>query len=144
MQTLSRLGAPLTVEGQVVGVLTLDALDPKAFDRVADDTVAMLAALAGAAIHTAVLIDALDEVATKNKLVARELISDSLEGGGGEILGTSAAMVAVRHEIELLGRSDLTALITGETGVGKELVVRSIHTRSRRCDRPLMTCTGSN
>jgi anaerobic nitric oxide reductase transcription regulator len=132
------MGAPLMVGGQVIGVLTLDALDPKAFDRVDDDTVAMLAALAGAAIHTAVLVDALEEVATKNKMVARDLISDSLERGGGEILGTSAAMVAVRHEIELLGRSDLTALITGETGVGKELVVHSIHARSRRCDKPLI------
>ncbi len=132
------MGAPLRVEGRVVGVLTLDALDPGAFDNVDDDTVAMLAALAGAAIHTAVLVEALDDAASKNKLVARDLISDSLVRGGGEILGTSAAMVAVRHEIELLGRSDLTALITGETGVGKELVVHSIHTRSRRCDKPLV------
>ena len=132
------MGAPLTVEGRVIGVLTVDALDPRAFDQVEDDTVAMLAALAGAAIHTAVLSDALEEVATKHKVVARELISDSLQRGTGELLGTSEAMIAVRDEIELLGRSDLTALITGETGVGKELVVHSIHARSRRSDKPLI------
>jgi anaerobic nitric oxide reductase transcription regulator len=132
------MGAPLMIEGQVIGLLVLDALDPNAFEAVDDDMVAMLAALAGAAIHTVVLIDALEEVATKNKVAARELISDSLERRGGEILGTSAAMIGVRREIELLGRSDLTGLITGETGVGKELVVHSIHARSRHCDKPLV------
>lgn len=116
----------MIVGGDVIGVLTLDALEPTAFDRVQDDTVAMLAALAGAAIHTAVLIDALEDVTTRNKLVTRQLITESLERAGGEILGTSAVMVALRNEIELLGRSDLTALITGETGVAKS----SSYTRS--------------
>ncbi|HEY0987384.1 MAG TPA: GAF domain-containing protein, partial [Kofleriaceae bacterium] len=78
------MGAPLMIEGQVIGVLVLDARDPKAFEGVDGGMVAMLAALAGAAIHTVVLIDALEEIATKNKVVARELISDSLERGGGE------------------------------------------------------------
>ena len=62
----------------------------------------------------------------------------SIERGGGEIIGTSEAMVRVRQEIDLLGGSDLTGLITGETGVGKELVVHGIHTRSRRSDKPLI------
>jgi anaerobic nitric oxide reductase transcription regulator len=132
------VGAPLMIEGEAIGALVLDGVDPKAFERVDDDMVAMLAALAGAAIHTVVLVDALEEVATKNKMVVREVISDSLERGGGEVLGTSAAMIGVRREVELLARSDLTGLITGETGVGKELAVHSIHARSRRCDQPLI------
>jgi anaerobic nitric oxide reductase transcription regulator len=134
----SCMGCPLRVEGNVIGVLTLDALSPTAFDDVDDATVAMLAMLAGAAIHTALLIDTLESVAAKNQVFARELIQQSLERGGGEILGTSEAMVRVRHEIDLLAGSDLTGLITGETGVGKELVVHAIHTRSRRSEKALI------
>ena len=132
------MGCPLRVEEQVVGVLTLDALSPTAFDKVTDDTVSMLAMLAAAAIHTATLIDTLEGVETRNQLVTRELVLQSIERGGGEIIGTSEAMVRVRHEIDLLAGSDLTGLITGETGVGKELVVHAIHARSRRSEKPLI------
>jgi anaerobic nitric oxide reductase transcription regulator len=132
------MGCPVRVEEQVIGVLTLDALSPTAFDKVDDKLVAMLAMLAGAAIHTALLIDAVEQIGAKNQLVARELIQQSLARGGCEIIGTSEGMVRVRHEIDLLAGSDLTGLITGETGVGKELVVHAIHARSRRSDKLLI------
>lgn len=132
------MGCPLRVEGQVIGVLTLDALSPTAFDEVNEETVAMLATLAGAAIHTATLMDAVEDLAGKNQLVARELVLQSFERSGGEILGTSPGMVRVRQEIDLLAGSDLTCLVTGETGVGKELVVHAIHARSRRSEKPLI------
>jgi anaerobic nitric oxide reductase transcription regulator len=132
------MGCPLIVEGEAIGVLTFDALDPKAFDDVDDDTVAMLAALAGAAIHTALLAGALEQVALRNQLVAKQLVREALDRLGGQLLGTSAGMVRVRHEIEILAGSDLTTLVTGETGVGKELVVHAIHAKSRRHDQPLI------
>ena len=132
------MGCPLFVEGRVIGVLTLDALDPSAFDAVDDETVALLAALAGAAIHTNVLAEALEQVAVRNQLVAQQLVREALERVGGELLGASPGMVRVRHEIEMLSGSDLTTLISGETGVGKELVARAIHAKSRRRDNPLI------
>ncbi|MDB4955559.1 MAG: Sigma-54 dependent transcriptional regulator [Myxococcales bacterium] len=132
------MGCPLIVEGEVIGVLTLDAIEPTAFDAVKDETVAMLAALAGAAIHTTILAETLDELAVRNQLVARQLVREALDRVGGELLGMSAGMVRVRHEIEMLAGSDLTTLITGETGVGKELVAHAIHVKSRRRDKPLV------
>jgi anaerobic nitric oxide reductase transcription regulator len=132
------MGCSLVVADQVIGVLALDALSPAAFDSVGDEPVVMLAALAAAAIHTAVLVDAVEHVAVRNQLVARELVQGALDRGAGELLGRSAAMVRVRREIDLLAGSDLATLITGETGVGKELVVHAIHARSARRDRPLV------
>lgn len=49
-----------------------------------------------------------------------------------EIVGQSAAMHVVRENIERISRTDSDVLIVGETGVGKELVARSLHARSSR------------
>ena len=132
------MGAPLVVEGAVVGALTVDALDPAAFDPVSDATVATLAALAGAALRTARLVDALEALLRRQGLVAHELSAELRERRGGEILGDSEAIRHVRREIELVAASELTVLITGETGVGKELVARGIHAASQRKDEPLV------
>jgi anaerobic nitric oxide reductase transcription regulator len=132
------MGCPLRVEGEVIGVITFDALAPSAFDAIGDDTVAMLAALAGAAMRTAVLIDTVEDAAARDHLVARQLVRDAVSRGGGQLLGESAAMTRMRREISLVAGSDLTALITGETGVGKELVAHAIHLESHRRDRALI------
>jgi anaerobic nitric oxide reductase transcription regulator len=132
------MGCPLVVEGEVIGAITFDALEPHAFDSVEDSTVALLAALAGAAVHAALIAGALQHVAVRNELVAKQLVREALDRLGGELLGTSAGMVRVRHEIEILAGSALTTLVTGETGVGKELVVHAIHAKSRRHDKPLV------
>jgi len=49
-----------------------------------------------------------------------------------ELVGKSSAMVAVREMVERVAAADVDVLITGETGVGKELVARSIHQQSAR------------
>ena len=63
--------------------------------------------------------------------------------GAGTILGRSAGVHRVLEQIEMVAPTDATALILGETGVGKELVARAIHERSLRRDRPLVkiNCT---
>jgi anaerobic nitric oxide reductase transcription regulator len=132
------MGCPLIVGGEVIGALTFDALDPHAFDHVPDDTVAMVAALAGAAIHTSLLAGVVDHVAVRDNVVAAQLVREARDRIGGPLIGTSAAMTRVRNEIEILAGSELTALVTGETGVGKELVVHAIHAKSARRDRPLV------
>jgi anaerobic nitric oxide reductase transcription regulator len=132
------IGCPLVVDDEVIGALTFDALDPAAFDQVGDETIAMIAAIAGVAIHTSILADALDRVAHRDQVVARQLVREALDRMGGQLIGQSAGMVRVQHEIEMLAGSELTTLITGETGVGKELVVHAIHGKSRRSDRALV------
>src|SRR5262245_622018 len=51
---------------------------------------------------------------------------------GGDLIGSSAAIRLLREEIERVARSNATVLLTGESGVGKELVARAIHRDSVR------------
>jgi formate hydrogenlyase transcriptional activator len=61
-----------------------------------------------------------------------------------EIVGTSPALKTVLSHISKVAPSDLTVLILGETGTGKELVARAIHRRSVRALGPFVgvNCTG--
>jgi len=52
------------------------------------------------------------------------------------LVGKSQAMQLVFRQIALVADSDLSVLITGETGTGKELVTAAIHRHSRRADKP--------
>lgn len=54
------------------------------------------------------------------------------------IVGSSPAIVEVRHRVALAGRSDVPVLITGDTGTGKELVARSIHATSSVAKGPFV------
>jgi DNA-binding NtrC family response regulator len=55
-----------------------------------------------------------------------------------EIIGQSFALRQVLKQIEMVAPTDVTVLILGETGTGKELLARELHRRSRRKDRPLV------
>jgi transcriptional regulator with PAS, ATPase and Fis domain len=61
-----------------------------------------------------------------------------------QLIGSSHQMMELRQEIERIARSDAKVLITGESGVGKELVARAIHFNSPRVDRPFVpvNCAG--
>ena len=132
------LGCALTEGGEVVGALTADALEPHQFDELDPRVLATLGALAGAALRTTSLIEALERRAVHRGQVAKELLRTAAESSGGAILGTSAAVVKLRREIALVAASDLSVLITGETGVGKELVAHHVHSGSSRADEAMI------
>ena len=53
-------------------------------------------------------------------------------------VGQSAAAVELQARIETVAARNCTVLIEGESGVGKEVMVRQIHTCSPRCSHPLI------
>jgi len=55
-----------------------------------------------------------------------------------EILGRSPAMRDALDKVNRVANTDTTVLITGETGTGKELIARAVHSASRRHDKPLI------
>ena len=56
----------------------------------------------------------------------------------GALVGRSPAMQSVFDAIRLVGPTDTTVLVTGETGTGKELVARAIHETSPRANGPFV------
>jgi transcriptional regulator with PAS, ATPase and Fis domain len=60
------------------------------------------------------------------------------------LIGNSRAILSLREEVELLKKSDAKVLITGESGVGKEILARAIHRNSRRANASLVSvnCAG--
>jgi two-component system response regulator AtoC len=57
-------------------------------------------------------------------------------GLDGVLLGASAKMAAVRALVDRVADADVTVLVRGETGTGKELVARGLHAHSMRRDKP--------
>jgi DNA-binding NtrC family response regulator len=61
-----------------------------------------------------------------------------------DLIGQSPAVSDLRADIERTARSEAKVLITGESGVGKELVARAVHAHSARAARPFVAvnCAG--
>ena len=55
-----------------------------------------------------------------------------------EMVGRGRALLAVLQKVERVAETDATVLVTGETGTGKELIARALHSRSSRRHRPLV------
>ena len=77
-------------------------------------------------------------------VVERAIAADVAEGiepeeaSGNRLLGESQAMQEVFRTIGRLSRSDISVLITGETGSGKEVVARVLHEHSPRAHGPFV------
>jgi anaerobic nitric oxide reductase transcription regulator len=129
------MGAPLRVLGEPWGLLTLDALQPGRFDAVQAQLPA-LARLVEQGLEAARTIRELADSAAHEHDLVRELQASAR--APRELLGRSPAMQRLRREIATVAATDLTVLILGETGVGKELVAQRLHAESLRADQPLV------
>lgn len=132
------LGCPLYLDDQPWGLLTLDTLDPSRFASADLDTLEAFASLAAATVKASERMRDL----TRRAEDEHQRAEAYLEAAGErprEMIGQSAAHKALLEEIRLVGNSDLSVLITGETGVGKELVAQSIHRHSMRSGKPMIS-----
>lgn len=133
------LGCPLYIQDKPWGLLTLDSLDSARFNRVDLDNLQAFASLAAATVMANERISQL----TRNVEDQRQLAEVYKRAAGGreprELIGQSGVHKRLQQEIQLVGNSPLTVLITGETGVGKELVAEAIHLSSPRAHKPLIS-----
>jgi DNA-binding NtrC family response regulator len=77
------------------------------------------------------------------RVAGQERVPLSTSGSFGPLVGGSATMRRIFAQLASIAPHDLSVLITGETGTGKELVAEAIHAASRRSDRPFVVvdCT---
>jgi transcriptional regulator with GAF, ATPase, and Fis domain len=55
-----------------------------------------------------------------------------------EFIGKTPAIRQIFHTVQKIAPTDSTVLITGETGVGKEIIARALHLASRRREHPFV------
>jgi transcriptional regulator with GAF, ATPase, and Fis domain len=124
--------APFSSQGQVQGVLYVGNDRVKnLFDKNQLDVLSIFASQASLILQNAMLLSALR--ADKEKLVA-ELKDKRF----GEIIGACPSMLEVFRKLQKVATTDISVLITGETGTGKELIAREIHRRSNRAAGPFV------
>jgi len=128
------MGLPLYADQQLLGVLTVDSLQPHDFDAIPERTLALVAALSAATLRTDLQFQQLEAYAER----AQGLLQAFSQQSQAEMVGTSPVMRQLSQEIELVAGSDYTVLIEGPTGVGKELVARTLHCKSTRSELPMV------
>jgi transcriptional regulator with GAF, ATPase, and Fis domain len=124
---------PLLNQGEIVGALYVANDEIKhLFDRRQLDLLTIYASQASLILQNAMLLSALR--ADKEKLSAE--LSDKRFG---EIIGACPSMMEVFRKLQKVAATDISVLITGETGTGKELIARELHRRSNREKGPFVT-----
>jgi formate hydrogenlyase transcriptional activator len=130
---------PLVLQGECIGLLSLVS---KQRDRYSDEDAAFFQEVA----HQITLaiqnmrsyeeIDSLKARLEKENVYLQEELR--AEHNFEEIVGNSPALLKALHAVDQVAPTDSTVLIYGETGTGKELIARAIHSRSARNGRALV------
>ncbi|CAM0556092.1 nitric oxide reductase transcriptional regulator NorR [Vreelandella boliviensis] len=128
------MGISLYVEGEPWGVLTLDALVAGTFDSSACVALERYALL----VEAAVRVSRLERDLRALRMTYQEGDLRFSPPEARDILGHSAVLQRLLAELDVVASADLTVLLSGETGVGKELFARRLHRHSSRHKAPLV------
>ncbi len=145
MRAMSVICAPIHCDDRVRGLIHLYATNP---DNPLDKqdleyTLAVARQLALALDNLSEresLKTGLDRARNENKSLRKQMGEDF------RLIGKSQAMAELRDKIQLIGETDASVLIRGESGCGKELIARTVHLSSPRKDGPFvcMNCAALN
>jgi Nif-specific regulatory protein len=136
--TISYIATPLIIKEEVIGVLGANLT--KMTELKFDETVRVLTIVSS--IFSQYIYSYKLNLTEKTRL--QELKQyykmewDAKVHNFGDIVGESPKMKDVFKVIERIAPSDVTVLVRGETGTGKELVASAIHKRSKRADEPFI------
>jgi transcriptional regulator with GAF, ATPase, and Fis domain len=147
---LSVAGVPLRHEGEFLGVIYIDNRELEAvFDDKTGKLLSEFAELISVAVKNALARQRLENETDKlrQQIKRRRQLEELLAASEGldEIKGIkSMAMLEVFNLIKRVAPTNAPVLIVGETGAGKELVARALHTNSLRCEQSFVkvNCAG--
>ncbi|HEX4824143.1 MAG TPA: sigma 54-interacting transcriptional regulator [Candidatus Polarisedimenticolaceae bacterium] len=136
---LSAVSVPLAVKGKIIGTLNAGS---KTRGRYTEADASLLFAI-GEQIALALenllayeQIAALKARLEEEKLYLQE--EAKAESSFGDVVGASRAIAGVLAGVRKVAETDSTVLVTGETGTGKEMIVRVLHEASRRSEKILV------
>ena len=123
---------PLVMRGELVGAIYLG--NDKLTNLFTERELEMATSFCSTAALLIELARQLDELRADKKA-----LQDRLEAQAyGDIIGSCEAMRDIFHKIDKVAGTDISVLVTGETGTGKELIAREIHRRGPRRNGPFV------
>ncbi len=130
---------PLTRGDEFIGVIAFARLNPKPFSpeeaRILEDVSRPIASAVANALAFQQIAALRARLEDENLALKEEIDASAAVGG---IIGASAALKVVLERVSRVAVTDSTVLISGETGTGKELIARAIHSASPRAQRALI------
>ncbi len=132
------MGFPLYFERELIGVLTLDSLEPGAFETIDPQTLDVISSMASVSLHTSLTIAKLENSIVSSKHLVHELSQYRSHLDETEMIGNSPAMQELKKNIKLVAPSEYSVLIQGESGTGKELIADQLHKLSSRSKLPMI------
>jgi transcriptional regulator with GAF, ATPase, and Fis domain/tetratricopeptide (TPR) repeat protein len=131
---------PIRVKAKVLGVIFMDCR--LAQSRLPESEISLLRIISNQAAVTLENLEAHEvEADLESNLEAEaQFYRETYEGGlpKGHMIGRSKPFKKMMMLINQVAKSDATVMITGETGVGKELVAQAIHQGSARSSGPFI------
>lgn len=132
LKLCSVICAPLLVQGEIYGIIYLGNDNVvNLFTQQSLDTLSIFASQAALLLSHLIAQGQLRE---DNERLRIQLS----EHRYGDLIGTSPQMQTVFSRIEKIAPTNVSVLVLGETGTGKELVAREIHRRSARSQGPFV------
>jgi transcriptional regulator with GAF, ATPase, and Fis domain len=133
LRLTSVMCVPMLERGDLIGLIYVGNDNvAQLFDQAALEILTIFAAQASLVIRNALLVNELQ--------LDNQSLQDRIERiRFGEILGSSPAIQEVFRKVQRVAGTDITVLVTGETGTGKELIAREIHNRSPRAKGPFVS-----
>ncbi|MEC8025012.1 MAG: sigma 54-interacting transcriptional regulator [Myxococcota bacterium] len=133
LRLCSVMAVPMLTRGNLLGLIYVGNDNiVNLFRPYQLDTLRVFSSQASLIVANALLVN---ELKMHNERLQKDL--DDLRYG--EIIGACTSMRDIYNKIDKLATTDISVLISGETGTGKELIAKEIHKRSYRSKGPFIT-----